>query len=473
MHPADRDRHRQALARIVGAEGAVWDEASLRAHQRDTWFLNVWRAQSGRLRNEPLCVVSPASTTEVAEVVRYALAQHLAVVPFGGGSGVCGAIEPAGHAVVVDMRRMDRLLELNETALYARVQAGKLGSAFEGELNAAGYSAGHFPQSIALSTVGGWVATRAAGQYSTRYGNIEDMVVALEVVLPDGRVMRTKTAPRFATGPDLRHLFLGAEGTLGIVTEVTMKIFPRPESVLLQSFSFSEMEMGLEAIRHVLRQGWRPAVVRLYDAVETARHFPALSTGSNCLLLVISEGPGALVAAEAAAVAGLCAATGGEAHGPGPVQQWLAERNNVPTFESFIEKGLVVDTIEVSAPWDRIGTLYRAVIAALRAVPGMLVASGHSSHSYPQGTNIYFSFAARPETAEQSEATYLDCWRAAMEATLQSGGSIAHHHGIGRIRRAWLAHELGEGLEVLRALKRALDPAGIMNPGTLLPDESA
>lgn len=473
MQPADRELHRRAIARIVGPDGARWDESSLRAHQRDTWFLNVWRSRRGELRTQPLCVVNPASTTEISEVVRYASRHRLAVVAFGGGSGVCGAIEPADDAIVIDMRRMDRLVELNETSLYARVQAGKLGGAFEQELNAAGFSAGHFPQSIALSTVGGWVATRAAGQFSTRYGNIEDMVVALEVVLPDGRVMRTKTAPRFATGPDLRHLFLGAEGTLGIVTEVTMKIFPRPESRILQSFSFPEMETGLEAIRQVLRHGWRPPVLRLYDSVESTRHFPDVSTGSNCLLLAISEGPGAAVAAEASAVAGVCAATGGEAHGPAPVHHWLEERNKVPTFESFVERGLVVDTIEVSATWDRIATLYREVIAALHNVPGVLVASGHSSHSYPQGTNVYFSFAARPDNPDQAEATYLACWCAAMEATLRSGGSIAHHHGIGRIRRPWLAQELGEGVEVLRAIKRALDPAGIMNPGNLLPDEGA
>ncbi len=470
MQPADREQHRRALAQVLGESQVRWDEESLRTHQRDTWFLHVWRACHQRLADEPLCVVWPRSTGEVQSVVRYAADHRLPLVPFGGGSGVCGAIAPTASAIVLDLRRMNRLLELNETALYARVQAGKMGNELEGELNAAGYSAGHFPQSIALSTVGGWVATRAAGQYSTRYGNIEDILLALEVVLPNGAVLRTKTVPRAATGPDLRQLFLGAEGTLGVATEVTLKIFPRPESTLLQSFSFADMATGLEAIRRILRAGWRPAVVRLYDAVETARHFPAASTGTNCLLLVVSEGPGAYTAAEAAAAAGVCAGAGGEAHGPTPVEHWLRERNNVPSFESFIERGLVVDTIEVAATWDRIATVYHEVIAAVQAVPGALVASGHSSHSYAQGTNLYFSFAARPLAPERAEETYLECWRAAMEATLRAGGSIAHHHGIGRVRRPWLRAELGEGVEVLRAIKRALDPSGLFNPGTLLPE---
>ncbi|GIW44786.1 MAG: alkyldihydroxyacetonephosphate synthase [Candidatus Binatia bacterium] len=470
MLETDRQLHRERLQQLLGDERVVFDEVVLQAHRKDTWFLNVYRASRGRLNVLPLAVVYPDSVEQVQEVVRYALAYKLPVVPFGGGSGVCGAIEPSAQAIVVDLRRMDRVVELNERALFARVQAGKMGEALEEELNQLGFTCGHFPQSIALSTVGGWVSTRAAGQYSTRYGNIEDLVLGLDVVLPDGRLLRLPPRVRWGSGPDLRQVFLGAEGTLGIVTEVTLKVFPVPESALLQSFSFPDMATGLEAIRCIVRAGWRPPVVRLYDAVESARHFPEASSGADCLLLLISEGPGALTAAEAAACAGVCAALGGQDRGPDPVERWIQERNRVPTFESLIEKGLVADTIEVSATWDRIAAVYQEVIAALQRVPGVLLASGHSSHSYPQGTNLYFTFAARPASAEAGEHVYLDCWRAAMEATLQAGGSVVHHHGIGRVRKAWLVHELGEGVDVLRALKLALDPAGLFNPGALLPD---
>lgn len=461
---------REALVARFGAAAVRWDEETLAQHSRDTWCLSQLRALRGTLTARPLCVVSPDSVEQVSALLAYANARRLAVVPFGAGSGVCGGVLPDDGAIVVDMRRMNAIVEVNETALTVRVQAGMMGNAFEAALNAAGYSMGHFPQSIDVSTVGGWVATRAAGQYSTRYGSIEDLLLALEVVLPDGRVLRTRVGPRSATGPDLRQLFLGSEGTLGIVTELTARIFPRPASSVGHAYSFASMHDGLEAIRSIMRAGWRPPVLRLYDGVETARLFAAMSTGDNCLLLLISEGPPALTAVETAACADACAAHGGKQVGTDPVQHWLAERNQVPGFESFLQRGVVLDTIEVATTWDHIHDLYREVIAALQTVEGIIVASGHSSHSYAQGTNIYFTFVARPEDPARAEPTYLACWRQTMEATLRCHGTIAHHHGIGRLRTPWMERELGAtGLAVLRDLKHALDPNGIMNPGALIP----
>ncbi len=462
-------QHRRALTALLGSDAVVWDDGALTAHRRDYWSLSILRAMRGTLTTLPLCVVSPASTDQVVRLLSYANERRVPVVPFGAGSGVCGGVLPAADAVVVDLRRMNRLLELDGVSLLARVQAGMMGNALEAALNEAGFSMGHFPQSIDVSTVGGWVSTRAAGQYSTRYGNIEDIVLALEAVLPEGRVVRTRVGPRSATGPDLRHVFLGAEGTLGIVTEATMRIFPRPETSVGLGFRFRSMQQGLEAIRLITRAGWRPPVVRLYDGIETARLFASVSKDDQCVLLLLSEGPAALTAVESAACLQICLAEGGEVVGPDPVQKWIAERNQVPGFEPFIERGLVLDTIEVATTWVHIDALYREVIAALRRVDGLLVASGHSSHSYAQGTNIYFTFAARPADPAQAEAKYLECWRQAMEATLRVQGTISHHHGVGRLRLPWMAPELGEGLEILRRLKRVLDPNGIMNPGVLVP----
>lgn len=462
-------QHRQELARRVAPDAVAWDDAALTAHSRDTWCLSVLRSMRGQLTARPMCVVSPADQQQLIAALAYADEHRLPVVPFGAGSGVCGGVLPPESAVVVDMRRMNRLLELNETALIARVEAGMMGSALEAALNESGYSMRHFPQSIELSTVGGWLATRAAGQYSTRYGCIEDIVVSLEIVLPNGTVVRTPTGPRSATGPDLRQIFLGSEGTLGVFTEASLRIVPLPQSSAPMSFSFNSMTAGLEAIRQIVRAGWRPPVVRLYDAVETARLFPAASTTDNSLLLLLSEGVGDLVAAEERACTNICEGGGGKSVGPEPVEHWIEERNKVPTFESLLERGLVVDTIEVATTWDHIDELYREVIAALQQVKGIVVASGHSSHSYPQGTNIYFTFAAYPEDKERAEATYLECWKQAMEATLRCHGTISHHHGIGRLRVPWMQRELGAGLDVLRQVKRALDPNGIMNPGVLIP----
>jgi alkyldihydroxyacetonephosphate synthase len=461
---------RADLARALGRDRVDWSDTALAEHAHDTWPLSLLRLHQGRLTTRPACVVRPLSTDDVAAVLRYADAERVPLVPFGGGSGVSGGVLPSAESVVVDMRRMDQLLELNETALQARVQAGMYGHRFEEALSARGYTMGHWPQSVSLSTVGGWVATRAAGQFSTRYGSIEDMLLGLEAVLPGGRIVRIKPTPRRSAGPDPRHLFLGAEGTVGIATELTVKVLPTPESRRLLCFAFPDFDSGLETIRHIVRAGWRPPVLRLYDATETGRNFGQWQQDDRHFLLIVSEGPASLTAAEAEACHQACSAHGGEPVGEAPVQHWLKERNNVPSLLSFVERGFVLDTIEVATEWDRIHALYSEVLAAVRTVKSLIVISGHSSHSYAQGTNIYFTFVARPDDPADAEPTYLACWERAMEATLRVGGTICHHHGIGRLRARWMAAEHGTALDLLRAVKRALDPNGIMNPGVLLPD---
>jgi alkyldihydroxyacetonephosphate synthase len=458
----------RALGRELGTDRVSDDAASLDAHKKDYWVLAHLRARQGKLPG-PACVVTPHSTDEVAKAVRVAQQHGVPIVPFGAGSGVVGGATPPANTVVIDTRRMNRILELNESALWVRVQAGTMGHTYDDAMRAKGYTSGHYPQSIALSTVGGWVATRAAGQFSTKYGNIEDILLALEVVLPSGHVARTKNVPRAAAGPSLREVFLGSEGTLGILTEVTLKVHPLPERRELSTFAFATMQEGLEAIRRVTRVGWRPAVVRLYDALESARHFAAVGApGDKCLLLVVNEGPASLVEVERKACADAAAAAGGSAADTKPVEHWLSHRNEVPSWDFFFEREIVVDTIEIAADWDKVGALYDAVVAGLNGVPGMLAASAHSSHSYASGTNLYISFAVKPPDFANAERSYLDAWGAVMRATLERGGTIAHHHGIGRLRAPWLAEELGSSYPILQDLKRALDPKGLMNPGTLL-----
>lgn len=459
---------RDDLVRLLGADRVVDDPAAIAHASRDTWVISVWRSMQATPPAPPACVVRPRSTEEVAAVVTYAARERVPVVPFGAGSGVCGGVLPDTNAIVIDLGAMRALRTIDGHNLLATAEAGLLGSEFEAALNDAGYSMGHFPQSIALSSVGGWVATRSAGQFSTKYGNIEEMFVAFEAVLPSGKVIRTRAVPRASTGPDLRHVFLGGEGTTGILTEVTFQIHPLPEATARQAFAFPSMAAGLEALRQILRAGWRPAVLRLYDEIEAGRAFAGAASASESLLLVLTEGPTGLVAAELTGVDGVCQAAAGRPVGEAPVESWLHHRNAVPGFEVFLKQGMIVDTIEVAATWDKIEALYRGVLAAMRAVPGVIVASGHSSHSYVTGTNIYFTFAAKPERTDDLEALYFRAWNAAMEATLACGGTVSHHHGIGRVRRDWLPRELGPAYDVLVALKQALDPAGIMNPGVLL-----
>lgn len=462
------ERIAEDVTGLVGRDRLVTDPERIARASRDTWVIAVWRSLQPSTPARPACVVRPRATAEVAAIVAYATREHVAVVPFGAGSGVCGGVMPDAGAIVVDLGDMRRMHPVDGKNLLATAEAGLLGSEFEAALNESGYSMGHFPQSIALSSVGGWVATRSAGQFSTKYGNIENLFVAFEAVLPSGAVIRTRPVPRASTGPDLRHLFLGGEGTTGILTEVTFEIHPLAEATDRQAIAFPTMGDGLEALRRIVRTGWRPAVLRLYDETEAGRTFAGVARAGESLLLVLSEGPASLVGVELAGVETACHTINGRTVGPDAVDSWLHHRNAVPGFEVFLKQGMIVDTIEVAATWDRIDALYAGVLAAMRAVPGIIVASGHSSHTYPTGTNIYFTFAAKPETTDDLEPLYFRIWNAAMEATLAAGGTISHHHGIGRIRREWLPRELGSAYDALVAVQQALDPAGIMNPGALL-----
>ncbi|MBW2279130.1 MAG: FAD-binding oxidoreductase [Deltaproteobacteria bacterium] len=447
------------------------DAETLDAHRHDSWMLADLMDLQGNPAPRPLAVVRARSADDVSRTLRLCRELSLPVIPFGGGSGVCGAVEASPEVLVLSTRGLDGLVSLDDESLTAAFRAGTMGGEAERIVQRDGLTIGHWPQSIELSTVGGWVATRAAGQYSTGYGSIEDMVLSLEAVLPDGSRLRTRPTPRASAGPDLRHLLMGSEGTLGVVTEVTFSLRPLPEASQGQVFHFPDLGSGLDPIRHVMRQGWRPPVVRLYDAPESHRHFGEWIDEDRAALVLLHEGPRALVDVELAAVAALCRDAGGVEADAAIVDHWLEHRNNVPSFRELLEAGLVVDTIEVGAVWERIGAVYDAVIGSLLEVPSIRSATAHSSHSYRSGTNLYFTFVARPGDRAEMADVYRECWRRAVEATLEQGGGIAHHHGIGRVRRDFLAREIGEGgVAVLRAVKAALDPQGLLNPGALLPE---
>jgi alkyldihydroxyacetonephosphate synthase len=462
----------ELLADALPAGRVATSDIERRSHAHDYWALEAIHDVAGRPVDPPECVVYPESTAEVATILGIADRMRAPVVPFGLGSGVCGGVRPGRRGIVVDTTRMGRLLDASSESMTAVAQAGLNGAECERLLGERGLTLGHFPQSIARSTVGGWVATRASGQLSTRYGNIEDLVLALEVVLAGGRVLRTFPAPRAATGPDLRTLFLGSEGTLGIVTEVQLKVSPKPSWKEGFAARLTRWEDGLEISRELLQAGWRPAVLRLYDGIEAARNFGDWISAETPLLLVMSEGTSAMSGAlqiEIDAARAACARRGGEILGDAPLQHWLANRNHVPSWEQLLRNGLVIDTIELASTWDRIDRLYDAVTERIRAVPGILAASGHTSHGYTTGVNIYFTFAGSAKDPVEQERIYVAAWTAAMEASIACGATISHHHGIGRVRRDWLPRELGDvGMAILRAIKQALDPNGIMNPGVLL-----
>jgi len=461
----------ERLRAALGAEAVRTEPDVLARHTRDTWVLSELRDLEGAAFAAPAAVVEPADAAQVSAALRTCREARVPVVPYGGGSGVCGGVLTPEGAVVLSTRRMDGLVSLEDRDLLATFRAGTNGLAAERRVQQAGLTIGHWPQSIELSTVGGWVATRAAGQFSTAYGNVEDVLFSLEAVLPDGTLVRTRGTPRASAGPDLSQLFLGSEGTLGVVTEVTFSLRPQPEVSRGQALHFESLGAGLEAIRRLMRDGWRPPVVRLYDEHESKRSFGEHCPEGRSLLLLLHEGPAPVVEAQIAGVTRIGDALSAGGAPAAAVDQWLEHRNRVPGFRGFLERGIVLDTIEVGATWSRVGALYRGVVASLREVEGILTATAHSSHSYRSGTNLYFTFAARPKEPARMAEIYRECWRRTMEATLAAGGGVAHHHGIGRVRKDALAGEIGAGgLALLRAVKGALDPDGLLNPGVLLPD---
>jgi alkyldihydroxyacetonephosphate synthase len=368
--------------------------------------------------------------------------------------------------VSLDMTGLQGIALVDDVSLLVEVGAGTYGDTFEEDLGANhGLTLGHWPQSINLSTVGGWLACRGAGQYSTRYGKIEDMVVGLEVALADGRHIRTGGhAPRVATGPDLTQLFVGSEGTLGIITGARMRAHPRPPAQRRAAYGFPDFTAGLDACRRILRRGATPAVLRLYDPIEARRSF---GTSDGAALIVLDEGDPGLIDAVMAVVKQEAASA--DRLDEALVQRWLEHRNVLPPLEALVRGGIVADTIEVAAPWSALPTIYREAIASLSGVEGTIAASAHQSHAYTDGACLYFTFAGRPPATgrAETEAYYRRSWDAVIAAALRCGGALSHHHGIGINRARYMAGYLGAGLEVLGAVKAVLDPHGILNPGKL------
>jgi alkyldihydroxyacetonephosphate synthase len=470
-----------ALLERLSASGAHVEtgDAARAEAGRDWWPLAVGWAADGAVPRRPAAVVRTSSTDQVAAVLTACRDARVPVTPAGGRSGVCGGSVPAHGGIALDLTADRGLCDLDEPSLLADVRAGTFGPALETALGTtgAGYTLGHWPQSFDLSTVGGWLACRSAGQYSTRYGKIEDMVVGLEVVLADGRVVRTDgRGPRAATGPSLTQLFVGSEGTLGVITQARLRIRPTPRAQQRRAVGFPTFGAGLEACRRVLRRGATPAVLRLYDHTESARHFDR--PGLN-VLIVLDEGDPVLVDATMAVVEAECAGIPG-AHDLEPelVARWLTQRNDVSALAPLWRAGVVVDTVEVAGRWSVLPALFEDVIAALERIEGTIAASAHQSHAYPDGACLYFTFAGTvpgvdprhgiPRTdVGWRETYYRKAWDTVIDATMERGAAISHHHGIGLQRARFMPRALGTALGPLQDLKDALDPVGILNPGKL------
>jgi alkyldihydroxyacetonephosphate synthase len=449
---------------IAGICETIDDAADRANHGRDWWPLSLSWSLQNQVPRIPGLVCKPRTTEEVSKLLAYCNTHGIAVTASGGRSGVCGAAIPLREGVALDMTNMQSVESVDEVSGIIEVLAGTFGPDMEDAARTHGLTVGHFPQSFALATVGGWVACRGAGQYSTRYGKIEDMVHALEAVLADGTIIRTGGAPAGAVGPDLSQLLLGSEGTLAVITRVWLRAHPLPEVERRGAYVFDTLSDGFEACRRIIRNGATPAVLRLYDGPESKRSHGG--NGTNATLLVLDEGTEQLIDATMAIVHDVCMSMGATVGDVALVEAWTHHRNDTSGLQALTRKGYVVDTMEIAANWADLDNVVEAVETAMLAVPGARSSTCHLSHSYIEGACIYFTFAATP-SAEEFESTYLALWDAGQRAALAAGANLSHHHGIGYSRSQYMEQALGTSMQVLRSVKNALDPKGILNPGKL------
>ena len=450
-----------ALSAICDTSTDAVDRAK---HGRDWWPLSMTWSLRNEVPQIPYVVCRPRTTQEVSLLLAYCNDRSIAVTPSGGRSGVCGAAIPLSAGVSLDMTFMQGIESIDTVSGVVEVLSGTFGPDLEKAVRENGLTIGHYPQSFDIATVGGWVACRGAGQYSTRYGKIEDMVHALEAVLADGTIIRTGGAPAGAVGPDISQLLLGSEGTLAVITRVWLRAHPLPEVERRAAFVFTSFSDGIEACRRIIRAGATPAVLRLYDGAESKRSHGG--DGTQCTLLVLDEGTESIVDGTMSVVFDTCKEMGAADGDVALIEAWMHHRNDTSGLQALTRKGFVVDTMEVAANWGHLDSVVEAVESAMLAVPHARSATCHLSHSYIEGACVYFTFAATPEEAD-FESTYLAMWKAGQEAGLKSGANLSHHHGIGYSRSQFMEQALGTSMGVLRAVKNALDPNGILNPGKL------
>jgi alkyldihydroxyacetonephosphate synthase len=473
------DAARLALAEAAGA-GQVREDRKTRLHRSGgKSTTDLLRRRAGDAAAAPDAVVTPGSHEEVIAVLAAATEHRVAVVPFGGGTSVTGGVEPVrggfGAVIALDLSRLDRLTRLDTESLTATLQAGLRGPQAEELLGRHGLTLGHLPQSFEHATIGGFAATRSAGQASAGYGRFDDMVLALRAATPRGTIEAGGLAPASAAGPDLRQLLLGSEGTLGVITDVTVRVRRVPETVRDEAWSFADFGSGLAALR-VLSQadGPAPSVVRLNDQTETA--ILGMTGGpqiAGCLAVTSYEGTAAAVEAGQRAAAAVLAGHGGTPLGPGPVAAWREGRFAAPRLrDALLDAGVLAETLETATSWANLAGLHAAVSAALT---GSLTAAGtppvvtcHVSHVYPSGASLYYTVVAAE--AEDPIGQWAAAKTAAGDAIMSNGGTITHHHAVGTEHLPWMRAEVGDlGVAVLRAVKDVLDPAGVLNPGKLIP----
>jgi len=482
-----------ALRAIVGAEGVREDHAERVAHAAGKGYPDLVRMRAGQPEGAPDAVVLPGDHAQVRAVIELCARVSVAVVPWGGGTSVVGGVAPlrGEHAAVLalDMGRMGEVLDLDRESRTVTVQAGMRAVALERYLAARGLTLGHFPQSYEYVSLGGCAATRSAGQASTGYGRIEQLVLGLRFAAPAGDI-DLAAVPASAAGPELRRLLVGSEGTLGVIDELALRVRSAPSERVYEGVFFEDFTTGVQALRALAQQGATPDVARLSDEAETRMSLALAGTGGlkgrlgkvylrargygdGCLAILGFEGEGKEIARRRSQALQIARREGGLVVGRSPGEAWRSSRFSAPYLrDELLSWGVMVETLETATQWSNVPALHRAVGTAIAealgagGTPGLVMC--HVSHLYETGASLYFTFLAR-----QREGAEIEQWRAvkqaASRAIVRGGGTITHHHAVGRDHAPWLEDELGRtGVAALRALKSELDPAGIMNPGKLL-----
>jgi alkyldihydroxyacetonephosphate synthase len=478
----------------VGGTARVSTEPEDRIrHAAGSSYPDLIRLRNGMLESAPDAVLAPDDAGAVAAVLEACSRERVAVVPFGGGTSVVGGVDPIRgeleRLVSLDLSGL-RSVAVDRRSLTARLGPGLRGPEAEAVLAAAGMTLGHFPQSFCFATIGGFAATRSAGQASSGYGRFDDLVTAVEMQTPRGELATLET-PHTAAGPSLRELVVGSEGTLGVITDVTVRVRPRPQRRRYEAWFAPGFEAGADALRTLAQEGALPDVLRLSDREETRialalsglagmrrsalERYLALRRRSEGSMIVAGwEGGPEAVARRREVSAALLRRSGAIPLGRGAGESWERARFDGPYLrDTLLDRGLLVETLETSHTWSRLEELYEAVGAALRrsmeaaGTPGVVMC--HVSHVYRDGASLYFTFFCARRPGDEIEQ-----WRAvksaACDAITSAGGTITHHHAVGRDHAAWMPSEIGEvGIEALRAVKERLDPVGVMNPGKLLP----
>lgn len=472
------------LKEIVGPSQVITDEAVLKKNSIDRFrkYADIHNVFTLPL---PAAVVKLQNTQQVSDVLAFLNKHDINCVPRTGASATEGGLETVvKNSVVLDGSGLNNVVKIDIRNMQATAQCGVPLEVLENQLRAQGYTTGHSPQSKPLAQMGGLVATRSIGQFSTLYGAIEDMVVGLEAVFPNGKITRIKNVPRRAAGPDIRHVIIGNEGALCYITEVTVKIFKyMPENNLFYGYTLDNMQTGFDILREVMVDGYRPSIARLYDAEDGSQHFTHFADG-KCVLIFMAEGTKGIARATGEGIEGIVAQHPEcKKVDSALIERWFNHLNWGPEKvaaerEQIMKTNNMGFTTEVSGDWSSINNIYENVIRRIRDefphAGDITMLGGHSSHSYINGTNMYFVYDynvvdCKPE--EEINKYHNPLNKIIVEETIRQGGSMVHHHGIGKHRTHWTKDEHGSAYYILKALKDVYDPKGIMNTGTIYPIE--